>query len=41
MQAQNKTSLPRVAVICPLDPSVPTIPSSASLLTTVDIEAII
>ena len=41
MQAQNKTSLPRVAVICPSDPSIPTVPSLASSLTTADIEAII
>ena len=41
MQAQNKTSLPWVAVICPSDPSVPTVLSLASSLTTADIEAII
>ena len=41
MQEQNKTSLPQAATICHLDSSVPTGPSLASLLTTVDIEAIV
>ena len=41
MQKQNKASLPRATAVCPLDSSVPTGPSLASLLTTVDIEAIV
>ena len=41
MQEQNKASLPQAAVVCPLDPSVPTGPSLASSLTTADIEAVI
>ena len=41
MQEQNKASLPRTAVVCPSDPSVPTGPSLASSLTTDDIEAVI
>ena len=39
--AQNKASLPWVAAVCPSDPSVPTGPSLASSLTTVDIEAVV
>ena len=41
VQEQNKASLPRAATICPLDLSVPTGPSLASSLTTVDIEAVV
>ena len=41
MQEQNKASLPRAAVVCPSDPSVPTGPSLASSLTTADIKAIV
>ena len=41
MQEKNKASLPRVAVVCPSDPLVPTSPSLASSLTTADIEVII
>ena len=41
MQEHNKASLPRAAAICPSDPSVPTGPSLASLLTTADIETVI
>ena len=40
MQKQNKASLPRAAVVCPSDPSIPTSLSLASSLTTVDIEAV-
>ena len=41
MQEHNKTSLPRAAVVCPSDPSVPTGPSLASSLITADIEAVV
>ena len=41
MQEHNKASLPRAADVCPSDPSVPTDPSWASLLTTADIEAVV
>ena len=41
MQKHNKASLPRVAVVCPSDPLVPTGPSLASSLTTVDIKAVV
>ena len=41
MQEQNKASLPRAAVVCPSDQSVPTGPSLASLLTMADIEVVI
>ena len=41
MQELNKASLPRAAVVCPSDPSVPTGPSLASSLTTADFEAIV
>ena len=41
VQEQNKTSLPWAAVVCPLDPSVPTGPSFASSLTTTNIEAVV
>ena len=41
MQEQNKTSLPRAATICPLDPLIPTGLYLASSLTTADIEAVI
>ena len=41
MQEQNKTSLPRIATVCPLNSSVPTGLSLASLLTTADIEAVV
>ena len=41
MQEHNKASLPRAAAVCPSDPSVPTGPSLASSLTTVDIEAVV
>ena len=41
MQEQNKASLPQAAAVCPLDPSVPTGPSLASLLTTANIEAVV
>ena len=41
MQEKNKASVPRAAVVCPLDPSVLTGPSFASPLTTADIEAIV
>ena len=41
MQEQNKVTLPRVAAVCPLDPSIPTRPSLASSLTTADIEAVV
>ena len=41
MQEQNKASLPRAAILCLSDPSVPTCPSLASSLTTTDIEAVI
>ena len=41
VQEQNKASLPRAATVCPLDLSVPTGPSLASSLTTVDIEAVV
>ena len=41
MQEQNIVSLPRVAAVCPSNPSVPTSPSLASSLTTADIEAVV
>ena len=41
MQEHNRTSLPRAATVCPLDPSIPTGPSLASSLTTTDIEAVV
>jgi len=41
MQEQNKTSLPRAAALCPLDPSFPTSPSLDFSLTTANIEAVI
>ena len=41
MQEYNKASLPWATVVCPSDPSVPTGPSLASSLTTVDIEAVV
>ena len=41
MQNQNKASLPQAAAVCPSDLSVPTGPSLASSLTTVDIEAVV
>ncbi|XP_075633854.1 uncharacterized protein LOC142606377 [Castanea sativa] len=41
VQEQNKASLPRAAAVCPSDPSVPTDPSLASSLITVDIEAVV
>ena len=41
MQEHNKASLPRTAVVCPSDPSVPTGPSLASSLTTADIKAVV
>ena len=41
MQEHNKASLPRAAVVCPSDLSVPTGPSLASSLTTADIEAVV
>ena len=41
MQEQNKASLPRATAVCPSDPSVPTGPSLASSLTTVDIKAVV
>ena len=41
VQEQNIVSLPRVAVVCLSNPSVPTSPSLASSLTTADIEAIV
>ena len=41
MQEQNKAFLPRAAAVCLSDPLVPTGPSLASSLTTVDIKAFI
>ena len=41
VQEYNKASFPRVAVVCPSDPSIPTCPSLASSLTTADIEAVV
>ena len=41
VQEYNKASLPRATAICPSDPSVPTGPSLASSLTTVDIEVVV
>ena len=41
MQEQNKASLPRAAVVYPSDPSVPTGPSLASSLTTINIEVVV
>ena len=41
VQEQNIVSLPRVAVVCLSNPSVPTSPSLASSLTTADIEAVV
>ena len=41
MQEHNKASLPRAAIVCPSDPSVPTGPSLTSSLTTADIEAVV
>ena len=41
VQEYNKASFPRVAVVCPSDPSIPTGPSLASSLTTADIEAVV
>ena len=41
VQEYNKASFPRVAVVCPSDPSIPTVPSLASSLTTADIEAVV
>ena len=41
VQKQNKVSLPQVAAVCPSNPLVPTGPSLASSLTTVDIEAVV
>ena len=41
VQKHNKASLPQAAIVCPSDPSVPTGPSLASLLTMVDIEAVV
>ena len=41
VQEHNKASLPRVAAICPSDPSVPTGLSLASSLTTTDIETVV
>ena len=41
MQKQNKASLPQAAAVCPSDPLVPTSPSLASSLTTVDIKIVI
>lgn len=41
VQEQNKASLSQAVPVCPSDPSVPTGPSLASSLTTVDIEAVV
>ena len=41
MQEQNKASLPRAAAVCSSNLSVPTGPSLAFSLTTVDIEAVV
>ena len=41
MQEQNKASLPQVVAVCSSNPSVPTGPSLAFSLTTVDIEAVV
>ena len=41
MQEYNKAFLPRAAVVCPSDPSVPTGPFLALSLTTADIEAVV
>ena len=41
IQKQSKVSLPQAATVCPSNPLVPTGPSLASSLTTVDIEVVI